>query len=220
MVGPDAALRRLTREAGKLLQPYGFDGSEARWTRVVPGGVASVGRTRTLRTWTGGQQELKFGLNLSATPTAWWEFCNRRNTELGVPIAPLEQATGPGLIDDHGMPDDLTELWSLRVDPDRPGQVLQADVDAIRAQLPRRVHAYARRALRLLEPGRYLDELLALPDPRIETWEAIVVLLADRGPGPQLEDALVRYQECFSERHTSAHAENVIAYAQRRAAQV
>ncbi|MBF6339934.1 hypothetical protein IU450_29205 [Nocardia abscessus] len=220
MVGPDAALRRLTREAGKLLQPYGFDGSDARWVRVVPGGVASVGRSRTLRTWTGGQQELKFGLTLSATPAAWWEFCNWRNTRLGLPIAPLEQATGPGPIDDHGLPDDLTELWSLRVDPARPGQALQADIDAIRAGLPRRVHAYARRALRLLEPGRYLDELLALPDPRIETWEAIVVLLTDRGPGPQLEDALVRYQACCAEQGTSAYAENVIAYAQRRAAEV
>ncbi|MFD0360688.1 hypothetical protein ACFQZZ_04400 [Nocardia sp. GCM10030253] len=221
MVGPDSALRRLMREAGKLLQPYGFHGSEAMWVRVVPGGVASVGRTRTLRTWTGGQQVLRFGLGLSATPTAWWEFRNWRNAQLGLPLTPLEQATGPGLINDHGMPDDLTELWSLRLDPTQPGRhVLQADVDAIRAELPRRVHAYARRALRLLEPGRYLDELLAHPDPQIETWEAIVVLLAERGPGPQLDDAFTQFLACPGERDSSAYAENLIAYARGRAALV
>ncbi|WP_330230518.1 hypothetical protein OHA40_31920 [Nocardia sp. NBC_00508] len=218
MAGPDSALRRLTRDAGKLLQPYGFHGSQAMWVRVAPGGAASVCRTRTLRTWTGGHQELKFGLNLSATPTAWWEFCNWRNAQLGLPLMPLEQATGPGLINDHGMPDDLTELWSLQVDPTQPGRALQTDVDAIRAELPRRVHAYARRALRLLEPGRYLDELLTLPDPQIGTWEAIVVLLADRGPGPQLEDAFIQLRACFAGRDTSAYAENVIAYARGRAA--
>jgi hypothetical protein len=95
MVGLDSALRRLMREAGKLLQPYGFHDSEAMWVRVVPGGVASVGRTRTLRTWTGGQQVLRFGLCLSATPTGWWEFRNWRNAQLGLPPTPLEQATGP-----------------------------------------------------------------------------------------------------------------------------
>ncbi|MFE7799282.1 hypothetical protein [Nocardia sp. NPDC057440] len=220
MVGPDSALRRLMREAGKLLQPYGFHGSEAMWVRVMPGGVASVGRTRTLRTWTGGQQVLRFGLSLSATPTAWWEFHNWRNAQLGLPLTPLEQATGPGLIDGHGLPHDLTELWSLRVDPTQPARhTLQADIDTIRADLPRRLHAYARRALRLLEPDRYLDELLADPTPQIETWEAIIVLLADRGPGPQLDDVCIRFRACLAERD-AAYAENLIAYAQGRAALV
>ncbi|NKY28627.1 hypothetical protein [Nocardia gamkensis] len=220
MAGPDAALRRLTRDARKLLQPYGFEGTEAVWIRIAPGGVASVGRTRTLRTWTGGRQELKFGLNPSATPIAWWEFCNWRNAQRGLPLTPLEQATGPGLIDDHGMADDSTELWSLQADPAQPGQVLQADVDAIRAALPRRVHACARRALRLLEPGRYLDELLALPDPRIGALEAIVVLLAERGPGPQLDEAFVRFRSCFADGDEAAYAENVVAYARGRAARI
>ncbi|WP_040786474.1 hypothetical protein [Nocardia pneumoniae] len=221
MVRPESALRRLLRETGKLLEAYGFHGSDPTWVRVEPGGVASVGRTRTFRTWTRGQQVLTLGLSLSATPTAWWEFLNWRNAQLGLPLTPLERATGPGLIADHGMPDDLTALWSLRLDPAQPGQhALRTDVDAIRAELPRRVHAYARRALRLLEPGRYLDELRADPDPRIETWEAIVVLLADRGPGPELDDAVDHLRTCFAKRHASAYAEDVIAYAQARAALV
>lgn len=221
MVGSDAALRRLTREAGKLLQQYGFQGSEGTWVRVAPGGVASVARTRTLRTWTDGQQVIRFGLGLSATPTAWWEFRNWRNAELGLPRTPLEQATGPGLIDDRGISDDLTALWSLHLDPDQPGQhALQADVDAIRAELPRRVHAYARRALRLLEPDRYLDELLADPNPRDTTWEAIVVLLADRGSGPQLDDACNQLRACLTDGESSAYTESLIAYARGRAALV
>jgi hypothetical protein len=221
MVKPESALRRLLRETGKLLQPYGFHGSEPAWIRVEPGGVASVSRTRVSRTWTSGQQVLRFGLDLSATPTPWWEYRNWRNTQLGLPSTPLKEATGPDLINTHTLPDELTVLWSLRLDPAQPGQhALQTDIDAIRTELPRRVHAYARRALRLVEPDRYLDELLTQPHPRIRTWEAIVVLLAERGPGPQLDDAFDQLRKCFAERDASAYAADVIAYAQTRTAMV
>ncbi|MFI6364988.1 hypothetical protein ACIBG0_19775 [Nocardia sp. NPDC050630] len=218
MVRPESALRRLLRETGKLLQPYGFHGSDPRWIRVEPGGVAAVGRTRVSRTWTSGQQVLGFGLELSATPTAWWEYLNWRNAQLGVPPTPLEEATGPDLINTHPLPDELTASWSIRLDPEQPGQhVLQLDIDAIRTELPRRVHAYARRALRLVEPDQYLDELLAHPDPRIGTWEAIVVLLADRGPGPHLDDAFDQLRKHCAERNAAAYADDVIAYARNRA---
>ncbi|WP_435592567.1 hypothetical protein [Nocardia sp. bgisy118] len=221
MVSPDSALRRVLRETGKLLQPYGFHGSDPVWVRIEPGGVASVGRTRLTRTWTGGQQVLAFGLELNATPTAWWEFCNWRDARLGLPPTPLEKAAGPDLITSHRLPDELTALWSVRLDPEQPGQhVLQADIDAIRTELPRRVHAYARRALQLVEPDRYLDELLDRPDKGIGEWEVIVVLLADRGSGPQLDDAIRRLRVCLSEHDAAAYEENVIAYAQTRAALV
>ncbi|KAA8885436.1 hypothetical protein F3087_27740 [Nocardia colli] len=221
MVGMDSALRRLTRDAGKLLQPYGFEGSEGLWVREVPGGLASVGRTRTQRTWTDGQQVLRFGLYLSATPLAWWEFRNWRNAQLGLSPVPIERASGPGLLDQRGLPENLTELWSLRVDPGLPGgHALQEDVDTIRAELPKRVHTYARRALRLLEPDGYLDELLADPDPQFATWEAIVVLLADGGPGPELDGAVTQLRACLVDQDTSNYAENLIEYAQGRAALV
>ncbi len=217
MVRPESALRRLLRETGKLLHPYGFHGSDPRWVRVETGGVASVGRTRVSRTWTSGQQVIRFGLELSATPKAWWEFRNWRDAQLGLPPTPLEEATGPGLINTHPLPEELTALWSLRLDPAQSGQhVLQSDIETIRSELPRRVHAHARRALRLLEPDRYLDELLAHPEPR--TWEAIVVLLADRGPGPQLDEAFDQLRKSFAERDASTYAEEVIVYAQTRAA--
>ncbi|WP_039798891.1 hypothetical protein [Nocardia araoensis] len=219
MVNPDTALRRLLRETGKLLQPYGFHGTEPTWTRVEARGVASVGRTRVTRTWTDGQQVLGFGLTLTATPAPWWEYCNWRNTRLGLPHVPLESATGPGLIDLHSLSDELTTPWTLRVDPAQPGQhALQSDIDTIRDQLPRRVHAYARRALRLVDADRYLEELTARPDPGIRTREAIIVLLADRGPGPRLDEAIHRFQQCIAGPDASTYAEDVITYARTRTA--
>ncbi|WP_410876275.1 hypothetical protein [Nocardia sp. A7] len=220
MDGPDSALRRLTREAGKLLRPYGFHGTEAAWTHVTADGVASIRRTRTQRTWTDGQQVLGFGLELSATPRAWWEFCHWRDGVRGLEPIALEQATGPGLIDERGLGAELTELWSLRVDPAQRGRpALQADVDTVRADLPVRVHAYARRALRLLEPDAYLNELLADPNPQPATLEAIVVLLAQHGPGPRLDDAVTRFRLSVADQDESG-AENAIAYVRGRAVPV
>ncbi|MGW6421743.1 hypothetical protein ACWF82_03620 [Nocardia sp. NPDC055053] len=155
---------------------------------------------------------------MSATPTGWWEFCAWRDARLGRPPATLDEATGPGLIDARGLPAELTEWWSLRVDPALEGQqALQADVELIRAELPRRVHAYARRALRLLEPDCYLDELLADPDPGIATRAAIVVLLADHGPGPRLEDALAQLHRCLERHGGAVGAANALAYVRDRA---
>ncbi|MFE1594116.1 hypothetical protein [Nocardia sp. NPDC058705] len=218
MDGPDSALRRLTREAGKLLRPYGFQGTDAAWTQVTAGGVASIRRTRTQRAWTDGQQVLGFGLELSATPIAWWEFCNWRDAVRGLEPTALEQGTGPGLIDERGLSAELTEWWSLRVDPThRERPALQTDVDTVRADLPVRVHAFARRALRLLEPDAYLDELLADPNPQPATLEAIVVLLAEHGPGPRLDDAVNRFRLSGP---AESGADDVIAYLRGRAVPV
>ncbi|MEU1983084.1 hypothetical protein [Nocardia sp. NPDC019395] len=212
MVRPDPALRRLLRETQKLLEPYGFHGSDPRWVRVEPGGVAAVERTRASRTWTDGQQVLRFDLHLTATPTAWWEFGNWRNSRLGLPAIPLEAATGPDLITTRNP----AEPWILRTAPD--GHVPQADIDSVRAELPRRIHAYARRALQLVEPGIYLDELVARADPHIGTWETIVVLLAGHGPGQRLDDAIQQLYACCAGREPSEYTRDVIAYAQRTAA--
>lgn len=200
------------RDTGKLLEPYGFEGEDPRWVRTDPGGVAVVERTRTLRSFTAGQQELTFGLRVQATPLAWWEFRAWRDTRDGLPVAPLEAATGPGVIDADTLPPALTEPWSLRLDTDAPGHVLTGDVSVIREELPKRVHAYARRALRLLQPGAYLEELLAQPDPTIATWEAIVVLLAGEGPDPRLDDALDHLAHLADE-EPSPDALDVIDYA-------
>ncbi|WP_458690211.1 hypothetical protein [Nocardia tengchongensis] len=195
MVKPESALRRLMRDTGKLLQPYGFDGAEPTWTRVLPDGVATIARTRTFRTFTGGQQVLRFGLGAWATPAAWQEFRLWRTERRGLRPIAVEAATGPGLLPGEGLPAESGELWSLRLDPYQPGHVQPEDIEAIRAELPRRVHTHARRALRLLEPDAYLEELLAQPNPGVDIWEAIVVLLADQGPDPRLDTALDRLRD-------------------------
>lgn len=185
--------------------------------QVVAGGVASVGRGRVQRSWTDGQQEVRFGLAVSATPTAWWEYDSWRNERLGRPRTLLADATGPGLVDGRGIPTEFAELCSLRVDPAADGQqVRQSDIDALRAELPRRVHVYARRALRLLEPDRYLDELLADRDPGWRTWEAIVVLLAAHGPGDRLDEALAQLQACLRACEAPAEPVNILAYVRDR----
>ncbi|MFE3254757.1 hypothetical protein ACFXPS_08135 [Nocardia sp. NPDC059091] len=203
MVKPESALRRLMRDTGKLLQPYGFEGAEPTWVRVMPGGTATVARTRTFRTFTGGQQMLRLGLGAWATPTAWWEFRNWRNERLGRAPLAIETAAGPGLLPGEGLPEDPDQLWSVRLDPDQPGHVQPGDIDLIRAELPRRVHAHARRALRLLDPDSYLEELLAQPNPTTVTWEAIAVLLAEHGPSSRLDEALDRLTRAAREQPDS-----------------
>lgn len=218
MVRPDPALRRLLRETQKLLEPYGFHGSDPRWIRIEPGGVAAVGRTRASRIWSDGHQVLRFDLYLTATPAAWWEFGNWRNARLGLRAIPEEEATGPDLLTNGQAAGEPAGPWCLRSAPD--GHILPSDIDTVRAELPRRIHACARRALQLVEPDRYLEELLARADPHIGTWETIVVLLADRGPGPELDDAVQHLRECFAGRELPAYTEDVIAYAQNRSALV
>ncbi|NNH71443.1 hypothetical protein HLB23_16500 [Nocardia uniformis] len=214
MVRVESALRQLMRDTGKLLEPYGFHGSEPIWVRVGEEGVAAVGRTRTFRTWTGGQQVLSFGLALSATPMAWWEWRNWCHARQGLAAIALERATGPDLITDSGLSEDLTAMWSLRI---ATGHALPEDVDAVRAELPRRVHAYARRAIRLADSERYLDELLADPDPGVRAREAIVVLLADEGSSSRLDEAIDELRTCSASSEASEYAEHVIAYARSRA---
>ncbi|WP_067568487.1 hypothetical protein [Nocardia acidivorans] len=217
MVKPESALRRLMRDTGKLLQPYGFQGEEPTWVRVEDAGVATIGRTRTFRTFTGGQQILRFGLTMSTTPLPWWEFRNWRNTRLGLAPIPIEEATGPGLIPD-GLPEAMTEMWSLRLVDQ--GHIDPADIDTIRAELPRRVHTYARRAIRLLEPDHYLDELLAQPDPHLGIREAIVVLLADGGPSTQLDEAIDQLLRGIAAQESPEYSDDAIIYVRSLAALV
>lgn len=227
MVSPESAVRRLMRETGKLLQPYGFENAESHggrtesgWIRLEEAGTASVARTRTVRHWRGGQQELRFGFTLDATPLAWWHYRNWRNTRRGLaPLSPA-QAEGPGLLATSGLPVEAAQPWSLRLDPQQPGQALQADIDAIRAQLPRRVHLYARRALRLLQPGVYAEELLAQPDPGLDAWVAIVVLLGADGPGPEFDHACEQLRNSGREHDAVSFTAEVLDYAHGQAAAV
>lgn len=173
MVKPDSALRRLWRTTGKSLAAYGFTGAEPSWERPEQAGVAVVERTRVVRTWVSGQQIIRFGLAAGAVPDAWRDYVTWRGAA----------AELPRLADPH-------PPWTLRLDPEQPGHALERDLELIRAELPRRVHTCARRAIQLTEPERYLAELRALPDPDAAARAAIVVLLAAAGPSAELDAAL------------------------------
>ncbi|MFE3546718.1 hypothetical protein ACFXK0_27465 [Nocardia sp. NPDC059177] len=205
MVDSDSAVRRLTRDAGKLLQPYGFHGSDTHWVHHAPEGVATIRRTRLQRTWTDGNQVITFGLELTATPRAWWEYCTWRATHHGLPTVPLEQATGPGLLLDPTPP------WTVRVDPTRPGRHAHpADITTIRTTLPTRVHTYARRALRLLDPTHYAEELSTTPTP--ETWEVIAILLASTAPSPSFDTALHHFHTHLADHPDPTRARATLTY--------
>lgn len=212
-------MRRVEREIGKLLRQYGFGGSGNSWVRVESSGVASVGRSRAISTWSGGQQSVGFGLALSVTPIEWWEFSNWRDAGFGRPPTPLERAEGPRLVDHQGLPDQVMRPWSIGVDPALQPErhALQADIDVVRAELPSRVHAYARRALRLLQPGRYLEELLAQPGESPGRWETIAVLLSAEGPGPQLDDACDRAQASAAACGNPEYGDLIVTYCRLRA---
>ncbi|WP_406281115.1 hypothetical protein OH799_16170 [Nocardia sp. NBC_00881] len=64
------------------------------------------------------------------------------------------------------------------------------------------------------------QRLLADLNPQIETWKAIAVLLADRGPRPRLDDALDHLRSRSAERDASTEAGDVIAYQGARSALV
>ncbi|MGF6883126.1 hypothetical protein ABIA39_002067 [Nocardia sp. GAS34] len=111
-------------------------------------------------------------------------------------------------------------LWSIGIDPAQQPErhALQADVNLVRAELPSRVHTYARRALRLLQPGRYLEELLAQPGDGPGRWEAIAVLLSAQGPSPQLDDACDRAQASFAAHGATEYGDLVVTYCRSRVA--
>jgi hypothetical protein len=96
--------------------------------------------------------------------------------------------------------------------------IVPDDVDRAGAQLARRAADYAWRAQHLLKPGNYLDGLLADPSDAIGMWEPRVVLLADRGPSPELDEAIERLYAAYRERGAPEAADEIAAYARQRAA--
>ncbi|CAG6392190.1 hypothetical protein SCOCK_150162 [Actinacidiphila cocklensis] len=66
----------------------------------------------------------------------------------------------------------------------------------------------------LLEPGCYIDELLALPEKQWGHWQALVVLLAARGPSPELDAACVGLRKVSVDRPLAAgHVDRLVEMA-------
>jgi hypothetical protein len=207
MADLDAALRSLMRDLGGALRPAGFRGSGGTWRLAAPEGVAIVSRQGS--DWGPGGK--RFYVNTAVVPAAWWAWLNRTRAD-APPITSAREyhgirllegrveATGPASFESG----DKT-LWSVRPD---------TDLDRLRDDLVTGVTAAATWLVHLVQPGRYLAELAAVPDKKIGHWEPYVVLLAaERGPSPELDAACAGLRAAFAERPaTSEHVERIIAW--------
>jgi hypothetical protein len=223
MVHPDAAIRALMREVGAVVRPLGFRGSVRAWTSTGPNGVAVLSRT-VVKNWQGPDVR-RVTIGLGVTPTPWFEYHSWRREHHGRPALAVERAgTVPILLlENERLPGEPLSgyFWVIRPDPSTAPSLsaIPGDVDDVRVQLLPAVRHRARRALELLEPGRYLDELRALPEKSSCHWEPIAVLLAERGPSPELDDALDALRETHAGRPAAREfVDTVTRYVRMRAA--
>ncbi|MGH8878989.1 MAG: hypothetical protein ACRD0P_16890 [Stackebrandtia sp.] len=219
-------MRELMKDVGKTLRPMGFRGSVNSWTKVTDHGLASVGKSDR-NNWIprlGYSPDVRgFLLGAQAVPEPWWTYQNWRRKRHGEDAVPIDhpRILGPGLLDYHGLPAEPvspTRLWTIRPNWVSQGELSgsQDDIAFARENLPWAAERLARRALELIEPGRYLKELLNQPLKEIGDWEPIVVLLAEYGPSSALEDAIAGLRSSHAERGAEDHAEEIVSYAHSR----
>jgi hypothetical protein len=191
----DAVVKGLMRDVGSTLRPTGFRGSAGVWRLVTGEGVAVVRKQGSQgSTW----DAKSFYLNTSVVPKAWWEWHHKGDQ----PIAKAGVADGIRVLEGRVTDAEGSDRWQVTAD---------TDPDRLRADLLAAVARAADRTAQLLEPNRYLDELSALPVKRVGHWEALVVLLADRGPTPELRAACVELRRAFADRpHAADHVDRLV----------
>lgn len=219
MIDQDKAVRELMKDVGRTLRPMGFRGSVNLWTKVTPFGKVAIGRSNR-NNWVPpnlcyGARGFSFGFE--AIPEPWWRYQNWRRAQLGKPELPLDarEVTGINLREAHDLPNEPvrpTRLWTIRPE----SEWLTSDVEFIREHLPWAVEQLAQRCMRLIEPARYLTELLDEEKKEIGDWEPIVVLLSEYGPSRQLETAIDELKRSYAERDAEAATEPIVEYAHRR----
>ncbi|MGW4822592.1 hypothetical protein ACWEP4_27260 [Streptomyces sp. NPDC004227] len=91
----------------------------------------------------------------------------------------------------------FADRWRLTAD---------TDADRLRSHLLAAVAQGAGRFAELLQPGRYVDELSALPDKRLGHWEALAVLLAGRGPSSEPHTACAGLRAPSADRPLAARS--------------
>jgi hypothetical protein len=204
----DSVMRGLTRDVGAALRPRGFRGSGGVWRLVTAEGVAVV-ETQGARGSTSAAKS--FFLDTAVVPTVWWEWTKGTTSQ----IENAREANGIRLLEgrvestDPAHADNYAYQWRLAAD---------TDVNRLRADLLAGVARAADRLIDLLEPGRYLDELRALPDKQVGHWQALVVLLAARGPSSELDAACAGLRDSFADRpYAAGHVDRLVAWSQARA---
>lgn len=220
VIQPDKAVREFMKDVGKTLRPMGFKGSGNSWTAVTDHGRVSIHRSNR-NNWRDGEYcegAYGFFLGQQAVPEAWWRYRNWLRRRLDQEPVPLEhgEISGPFLMDFHGLPDkpvSPTRHWCIRADSGSGGPAaVQEDLDFIDAHLTWAVERLARRGLDLIEPARYLKELLNQPERGLGDWEPIVVFLSEYGPSSALDEAI----EGLERTHDADSAAPVIEYARSR----
>lgn len=220
MITPDTAVRRVARQVRAALEPFSFTGKGTMWTLVNECGTAGIRQWRRTNPDGVSTNVILVGLSLAVMPAPYLEYRNRCEARNGrPPVRPEDSAgSGIGLREYYGLPS--YPAVGLRPDPSASPYraILPGDVDQAGAHLAARAEDYARRALHLLEPGNYLDELLADPDDAIGMWEPRVVLLADRGPSAKLDAAIEGLYAAYWERGVPEAADRIAEYARQRVA--
>jgi hypothetical protein len=146
---------------------------------------------------------------MAVVPKAWWEWSHRPGTG-SRPIDRAGETDGIRVIEGRVRGAD-GERWTVTPD---------TDIESLRADLLAAVAQGAGRLVELLAPDRYLDELLAQTDKQYGHWHALVVLLAGRGPSPELDGACAGLRDAGADRPQAAeYIEDLIGQANTRARQ-
>jgi hypothetical protein len=202
----NAVVRSLMRDVGAALRPLGFSGSGDAWRLVTPEGVAVITKQGSVDST---RDTKLFYLNMAVVPKAWWEW-NHRPGNGSRPIDRAGETDGIRVIEGRVRGAD-GERWAVTPD---------TDIESLRADLLAGVAQGADRLVELLTPGRYLDELLAEPDKQYGHWHALVVLLAERGPSPELDGAFVGLRAAGADRPQAAeYIEGLVELANTRSHQ-
>lgn len=152
-----------------------------------------------------------FFLDTAVVPTVWWEWTKGTTSQLDK----AREANGIRLLEgrvestDPAHTDNYAYQWRLAAD---------TDIDRLRVDLLAGVARAADRLIDLLQPGHYLDELRALADKQVGHWQALVVLLAARGPSSELDAACAGLRDSFADRpYAAGHVDRLVAWSQARA---
>jgi hypothetical protein len=204
-------MRGLMRDVGAALRPLGFRGSGGLWRLITPEGVAVI----EIYGWRRGTrfQAKHFYVTTTVAPKEWLEWLE---CTTGQPRPMNEASAGCGInVFDRKVPCARPthrdrERWELTA---------ETDLDRLRADLVAGVTLAVDRLVELLQPGRCLDELRAVPNKQIGHWPPLVCLLAELGPSPELDAACVGLRHAFDDRPRAAeYAESLIDLAHDRAA--
>ncbi|MEH1101920.1 DUF4304 domain-containing protein [Micromonospora sp. CPCC 205561] len=205
----DVVVRGLLHDIGVALHPRGFRSSGAVWRLITPEGVAVIRKQPSQ--WSRPTAKM-FYIDTAVAPKEWWEWMAWRTGQTQ-PMNMASEIYSIGLMEPR-VPcphptDSDRERWQVTAD---------TDVDRLHADLLTGVTRAADRLVELLQPGRYLAELSALPNKQIGHWPPLVILLSGRGPSPELDAACAGLRAAFAERPRAAeYVDELIGWAHARA---